>query len=161
MSLYHLYMVDGKTYWSIPTWKMFHGIAEKVDETYYKENYRFVFNIIKYICNNLPCPYCRKEASLIINRVNVETINTKDKFIIYIFNFHNVVNQKLRKKIFKKENLKIYKNSNIGQDILLFDKRFFKRYGGIRMFTQHIQQSQVQKTLRKQLNKLYPHLKKD
>tara|TARA_Y100000389_G_scaffold47363_2_gene42426 strand:+ start:3041 stop:3502 length:462 start_codon:yes stop_codon:yes gene_type:complete len=153
-------MVDGKSYWAIPTWKIFHGIAEKIDETYYNQNYKFVFGIIKYICNNLPCPYCRKEASFIIDRVKVDSVNTKERFKNYMFNFHNIVNQKLRKKVFSKEYLKNYEKVNIGQDILLFDKRFFRKYGGIRMFTQHITQNNVQKVLRRHFNTLYPHLKK-
>ena len=41
-------MVDGKSYWSIPTWKIFHGIAEKVDETYYNQNYKiFLFTDLR------------------------------------------------------------------------------------------------------------------
>ena len=40
-------------------WMFFHGIAEKVDETYYKNNYKDIFGIIHTICQNLPCPYCR------------------------------------------------------------------------------------------------------
>ena len=77
-----------------------------------------------------------------------------------MFNFHNIVNQKLRKKVYSKEYLKNYEKVNIGQDILLFDKRFFRKYGGIRMFTQHITQNKVQKILRRNFNTLYPHLNK-
>ena len=49
-------MIDGKSRWSIPTWYLFHGIAEKIDEQYYKENYFKVFQLFIIICNNLPCP---------------------------------------------------------------------------------------------------------
>ena len=51
-----------KARWSIPTWYLLHGIAEKIKEDYYKEHKEDIIKILKDICYNLPCPYCRKNA---------------------------------------------------------------------------------------------------
>ena len=56
-----------KERWSIPTWMLFHGLAEKIDEDYYKQNNKKVFDIINTICQNLPCPFCRVNATKYLN----------------------------------------------------------------------------------------------
>ena len=76
-----------KKRWSVPTWMFFHGIAEKVDETYYKNNYKDIFDIIRTICQNLPCPYCREHATdycktLTGNKINDESHDAKIGFIV-------------------------------------------------------------------------------
>ena len=76
-----------KTDWSIPTWFFFHGFAEKVDETYYNNNYKKCFNIIKEICCNIPCETCRLHATKKMNSTTDNMINTKEKLINYLFNF--------------------------------------------------------------------------
>ena len=100
-----------KKRWSIPTWMFFHGIAEKVDETYYKNNYKDVFDIIRTICQNLPCPYCREHATNYCKTLTDNKINSKEKLKNELFIFHNNVNKKLDKKIFNKSILKIFLSS--------------------------------------------------
>ena len=114
--------------WGNPTWIFFHGIAEKIDEKYYKNNHKEVFKLIRLICNNLPCPYCREHASNYCKLLTDHKINTKDKLKNELFIFHNNVNKKLKKKIFDKTILDKYKTIDIFKSYQLFDKQFYRTY---------------------------------
>jgi len=117
-----------KKRWSIPTWMFFHGIAEKVDETYYKNNYKDIFDIIRTICQNLPCPYCREHATSYCKTLTDNKINTKEKLKNELFIFHNYVNKRLDKKIFNESILNKYKTINIFKCFKWFDKHFYANY---------------------------------
>jgi hypothetical protein len=99
--------------WGNTIWYLFHGLLHKLnDEQFYnwKEDYIFIF---KSISNNLPCPECSADANNIIKKTNFKNINSKEDLIKYIFNFHNYVNKKLKKKEFNYEDLIIYEKINI------------------------------------------------
>ena len=81
-----------KAFWGTPTWYLFHSLAEKVNEEKYKKHYMIVWNFIKEICNALPCPYCKAHATNYVNGISILNINTKQKLITTLFNFHNDVN---------------------------------------------------------------------
>ena len=152
-------MIDGKSRWSIPTWYLFHGIAEKIDEQYYKENYFKVFQLFILICDNLPCPICRKEASTKIRKVNVHNINSKEKLKLFWFNFHNDVNIRLGKKLFTIEEIKKYEKIVMKKAMLWFDKNFFYNFRSYRVFTIPQQRNKLRTQLRREFNDLYKHLK--
>lgn len=151
-------MIDGKSRWSIPTWYLFHGIAEKIDEQYYKENYFKVFQLFIIICNNLPCPMCRKEASTKINKINVHNINTKEKLKLFWFNFHNDVNVRLGKRLFNMEEMKKYEKIVMKKAMLWFDKNFFYNFRSYKVFTIPQQRNKLRTKLRREFNDLYKHL---
>ena len=88
--------------WGTPTWNFFHTLAEKIDEDYYKSNYIKIYDIIKKICSNLPCPECTKHAQLYLKRIRPESLKNKEDFKNMLFNFHNEVNKRKRKPIFTK-----------------------------------------------------------
>ena len=50
------------TRWSHPTWYLFHGMAEQISDNFFNKNKKEVLNLYSDICNNLPCPYCRKQG---------------------------------------------------------------------------------------------------
>tara|TARA_Y100000389_G_scaffold64334_1_gene60388 strand:+ start:531 stop:989 length:459 start_codon:yes stop_codon:yes gene_type:complete len=152
-------MMDGKSRWSIPTWYLFHGIAEKMDEQYYKENYFKVFQLFILICENIPCPMCRKEASTKIRKVNVHNINSKEKLKLFWFNFHNDVNIRLGKKLFSMEGMKKYEKIVIKKAMIWFDKNFFFNFKSYRIFTIPQQRNKLRIQLRREFNDLYKHLK--
>tara|TARA_A100001011_G_C13782968_1_gene623908 strand:+ start:64 stop:480 length:417 start_codon:yes stop_codon:yes gene_type:complete len=106
---------------------LFHGMAEKIDDKFYKENKDQVLEIIKIICDNLPCPYCRKNASKYIKN-NMKNINTKEKFKHFLYVFHNDVNKKLKKKHFEKSILNKYKTINILTAYKWFNDKFYGEY---------------------------------
>lgn len=100
--------------WGNNTWYLFHTIAHKIKESSFLEIKDDLIFIVKNICSNLPCPECSKDATEKLNKVNFNTINTKEDFKLLLFNFHNAINKKLNKQLFKFEDLdEKYKNANI------------------------------------------------
>ena len=120
-------MSNTKKRWSVPTWMLFHGMAEKIDERFFKNNKEEVLNIIKMICDNLPCPYCRVNASKYIKKTMIN-VNTKEDLKIFLYTFHNHVNKKLKKKHFEKSILNKYKNINMLTAYKWFNNKFYGEY---------------------------------
>jgi len=83
---------DRKVTWGPPFWFFFHTIAEKVKEEKYTSISKELFNMIKQICANLPCPNCIAHATDYLSKINMNSINTKEKLKIMLLNFHNDVN---------------------------------------------------------------------
>ncbi len=123
-----------KTRWSVPTWVLFHGLAEKIDEDFYKANNEKVFNIVKIICQNLPCPYCRENSSKYLKKIKIKNIKTKEEFKNFLFTFHNHVNKKLKKKEFELSILNKYKLINMLKAYTWFDQNFYGSYSISRDF---------------------------
>lgn len=120
-------MSNTRKRWSIPTWMLFHGMAEKIDPIFYKNNKKDVLNIISVICDNLPCPYCRQNASQYLKK-NMKNIDTKEDLKLFLYRFHNDVNNKLKKKHFNVTILNKYKNINILHAYKWFDNKFYGEY---------------------------------
>jgi hypothetical protein len=129
---------DNRAYWGTPTWILFHTIAEKVNENYYNQNYMVIWNFIKDVCHNLPCPFCQSHAIKYVNSVNISQIKTKIGLKRVLFDFHNQANKNSRKKEESIEILKKYKNANTNNVFNHFETRFFKSYIGNRQFTDWI-----------------------
>ena len=125
---------NSKKYWGTPTWYLFHSIAAKINEEYYKNNYKMVWQFIKLVCSQLPCPYCRSHAMSYVNKINDTQVNTKEKLIDILYNFHNHANTNSGSKQYSKENLDLYKKANIQKMFNFFLSRFFKSYYGTRQF---------------------------
>jgi hypothetical protein len=92
-----------KQIWGNATWYLFHTLAYKL-----KPECAFelpaLFEIIKLICMNLPCPICQAHASDLINQADKSKVtSTKEKFKEFLFHMHNRVNFKLGNKIFTQE----------------------------------------------------------
>ena len=126
---------DGaKKYWGTPTWFLFHSIAARVSNLYYEKNFVKVWDFIKLTCSNIPCPYCRSHALNYVNNVQISKVNTKEKLIDLLYEFHNSVNKKNGKSLYKKEELETYKKANMQKIFNLFNQRFFKSYYQTRQF---------------------------
>ncbi len=120
--------INTRKYWGEPTWYLFHAIANNINETYYKNNYKECFQIIISICHNLPCPFCRDHAVNYINKRRDEDINNKEKLKRYLFDFHNHVNVNTGKHKFEFENIKKYDKIIMSSIINIFMTRFYKVY---------------------------------
>jgi hypothetical protein len=125
---------SGSKYWGTPTWYLFHSLAEKVNEEKYKKHYMIMWNFIKEVCAALPCPYCKAHATNYVNGISILNINTKQKLITTLFNFHNDVNLRTGKRTVGVEVLEKYKSSNLNKILELFYRRFFVSYIGRRHF---------------------------
>ena len=97
--------------WGNITWYLFHGIAEKIKEDKFLELKPSIISIIKLICSNLPCPDCADHATKFLNTINFDNIQNKNDFKIFLFKFHNMINSKINKPQFLKEDFdNKYKN---------------------------------------------------
>lgn len=97
--------------WGNVTWYLFHGIAEKIKEDKFLELKPTIISIIKLICSNLPCPDCADHATKFLNTINLDNIQNKNDFKIFLFKFHNMINSKTNKPQFSKEDFdNKYKN---------------------------------------------------
>lgn len=129
---------DSRAYWGTPTWYLFHTIAEKIDNNYYRNNYMIIWDFIGDICENLPCPFCKTHAVNFIKSININNIKTKEGLKKVLFDFHNTANRNARKKEVDISILNKYKMSNVNKIFILFEKRFFHSYIGTRQFTDWI-----------------------
>ena len=82
--------------WGPATWTIFHTLAEHMnDESIIPQ----LFNNIKQICMFLPCPECSKDATQMLNQIDINKIKSKQVFIDLLFVFHNMVNKKKHKRM--------------------------------------------------------------
>jgi hypothetical protein len=125
---------NSKKYWGTPTWYLFHSIASRINEEYYKNNFKIVWQFIKEVCSHLPCPYCRSHALSYVNKIDDVQVDTKEKLIDILYNFHNYANRNSGSEQYPKEKLDVYKKANIQKMFNLFLSRFFKSYYGTRQF---------------------------
>jgi len=120
---------SGKELWSIPTWYLFHGLAEKINVNFFNRERETILKFILLICRSLPCPICQQHATSYLKKEKfVQVIKTKEDLINFLYNMHNWVNKRLKKKEYKKSDLEMYKRINIKQCIKLWVQRFFRTY---------------------------------
>ena len=135
-----------KAYWGTPTWLLFHTLAEKANPEKYKKYYLVVWEFIKEVCGGLPCPYCKQHAVNYVNSISISSINTKEKLINKLFEFHNDVNVKTGKSKSNNVVLYKYKSANLNKILKLFLDRFFVSYIGRRQFDDWIKNKLKTKT---------------
>lgn len=100
--------------WGNITWMFFHTLAHQIKENKFFEIKNKVINIIFNTCNHLPCPICSEDSKNILKKSFRNNIKTKQHFIEFLRQFHNIVNIKLEKKTFSQDEIKdIYNNKNI------------------------------------------------
>jgi len=89
---------------------------------------------IKKICNNLPCPDCQSHASKFITSLDINQVTDKEKLKIYLLNFHNAVNTRLKKPLFSLDQLNMkYKNANTIAILNNFIKVWQHRNSNVRL----------------------------
>lgn len=129
---------DSRAYWGTPTWILFHTIAEKIDSNFYVNNYEYIWNFIKRICQNLPCPFCKNHAISYTNKISLNQVRTKEGLKLVLFNFHNYVNKSSNKSELDIGILNKYKLAKVNNVFTHFQNRFFISYLGTRQFTDWI-----------------------
>jgi len=139
--------------WGQPTWYFFHSFAEKINKDFYQKNAHECNNIIKQICNNLPCEFCTKHAKEFLKLHPLNKIKTKSEFKEYLFYFHNVVNLKTNKKEMNRSILKKYENSKFENIVKYFIQNFKKREYVTLNFNNQLQRQDIIKKIINWLNK--------
>jgi hypothetical protein len=142
--------------WGPIIWKFFHTIVESVNEDNYNKVYKELFQYIKSICNLLPCPQCSNHAKEYLKNVKDIHISTKNDFRNMLFNFHNDVNKRNNKVLFKIEDIEVYKRYSLVNCYNNFIKIFSKK-GNFNQINQSFQRKLIlQKYIKwMQVNKRY------
>tara|TARA_B100001093_G_C26770247_1_gene989799 strand:+ start:547 stop:1002 length:456 start_codon:yes stop_codon:yes gene_type:complete len=139
--------------WGNITWKFFHTIAERVNESKFPEIKHIMIKIIVNTCNNLPCPECKEHASNIIKQSYTNNIKTKKHYIEFLRQLHNIVNIKLNKKIYSDEEIKnMYINENLSEILFKFKSIYSKNQIAERMITHNLRKKQFLISLLNDLN---------
>ena len=94
--------MSSKKEWGNACWYLFHTLAYKLKENQEKEIPVLLDHILA-ICGNLPCPDCSNHATITLKRLNRRAVNSKEMFVKILFEFHNMVNKRIGKKQFTRE----------------------------------------------------------
>ncbi len=144
--------------WGNATWILFHSLAEQIKEESFNEERQGLINFVRNTCNFLPCPVCSAHASNVMSRAYTANIKTKDDFIEFLRQFHNIVNSTLNKPIMsEKEVSEKYKLARLKLIIDNFLKTLSVSYGNMKMLVHSFQR---QHYIRSQKSVLYRLLSK-
>lgn len=113
-------------HWGIPTWIFLHTLLAKVNPDKYDHIKTELLQYVTSICNILPCPTCREHASTYMKKIKIQMIPTLDSFKKLLFDFHNMVNLRLKKKMYSYDYLSIYNNLNFNVIFTVFIIEFTK-----------------------------------
>ena len=144
-------MNDKELLWGHYTWLLFHTLAEKIkEEEFLNEKDTLIF-YIKNICQVLPCPDCSSHATHLLKFYRYNVIKTKDDFKKFLFEFHNIVNEKRK---IKKEDISVldtYKKAILYKIIYAWNKVF--TVGGVnsRLLTDNMHRNRLKKDFIKYL----------
>jgi hypothetical protein len=142
--------------WGNITWSLFHNLAARVKEDKFSEVKDKLINIVISTCNNLPCPICMEHASNhILKRAYIGNIKTKEHFIEFLRQMHNIVNIKLHKKNYTIEEIKdMYLNENLGSIINNFFRIYSIQYHNMRLMANSMNRKIFLKKFANNLNEI-------
>jgi hypothetical protein len=101
-----------KHVWGNACWYLFHTLAEKLKPDCDEEIQTILFHF-KQVCFNLPCPSCTQHATETLQNAKLNNIKTRDDLKHFFLEFHNLVNKRLNKPIFTKNECdELYKKAN-------------------------------------------------
>lgn len=125
--------------WGKPTWYFFHTLAEKVKPEEFSNIRTDLLDIIYSICVNLPCPDCANHARTYLDKINFNTIQTKEDLKMMLFVFHNSVNQRKGYDMFTIDQLnELYGSSNTANIINNFLQTYLKKNASPRMMANEL-----------------------
>jgi len=81
-------------YWGPATWLFLHTLSYKIKEEHFLEVRSDMIKCFGIICNCLPCPDCQAHAKSFTKTFNFNKIQTRNDFIVLLWDFHNSVNKK-------------------------------------------------------------------
>jgi hypothetical protein len=132
--------------WGPAVWTLFHTLIEKLNPNAYPYVIPSMFNIIKRICQFLPCPDCSKDASNFLAKLKLSDYKTKDEFKNMLYLFHNWVSAKKRKPLFNYSFMDKYSKLNLVFVINNFIVKYNTK-GNMKLLTESFQRGFVIKEL--------------
>lgn len=109
--------------WGPSTWFFLHALCEKINESHYLLVKDALWNNIKELCANLPCPDCSQHATSYLSKIS--TPPTKIHLIHLMYLFHNDVNQRNGKPQFPAERLPQYRNIPLSLLFSIYKKAIY------------------------------------
>jgi hypothetical protein len=101
-----------KQLWGNSTWYIFHTLAEKLKPDCDSEIQTILYHF-KQVSFNLPCMDCAKHATDMMQNAKLDKVKTRDDLKQFFLEFHNIVNKKLNKPIFSRDECdKLYAKAN-------------------------------------------------
>ena len=98
-----------KSVWGPITWKLLHTLVLKIKDDISLAQLIELKNIITRIVSNLPCPYCTSHAVSYLSTFNFKNIQNISHLRLFMFQFHNNVNQSVNKPVITyEEHLQLY-----------------------------------------------------
>lgn len=94
--------------WGPAVWTLIHALTVRINDDAYAQVSLPLFKMIVNICKFLPCPECSADASNFLAKVHLSQLKSKPDLINTFYFFHNSVNSKKRKPLFKYSNLGVY-----------------------------------------------------
>ena len=142
-----------KMSWGEPTWFFFHTLAEKIGDEHFTKVKSDLLNFIFLISSNLPCPICSVHAIDYLKTNNFYNISTKEQLIIFLFNFHNDVNQRKNYPLYDYNNLKEkYSNAKIINIINYFLLHFKNNSKSNKMISEDFHRNRIILKLKNWIN---------
>ena len=120
-----------------------HTFAHKINEDDFYSVKEKMIEIFKSICFVLPCPYCQTHAKQFISNNDFARIKNKKDFIIMLWSFHNIVNQKTGKKQFNYDKLNMYEKAQFKNVIINFERVFMRPINNQRLLMDSLGRSRV------------------
>ena len=90
--------------WGKYTWILFHTLAEKIKDEEFENEKDNLISYIRRLCGVLPCSDCTMHATHMLNHYKYNHIKTKNDFKKFLFEFHNLVNNR---KEYKNQDIKV------------------------------------------------------
>ena len=99
-----------KSVWGPPTWRLFHCMAVKANDTMTPGQLEELKTLILRIVSNLPCPICSNHAISYFTKYSFKNIKTLSELRLFLCVFHNSVNVRTQKPTMTyEEHLLIYR----------------------------------------------------
>ena len=144
-----------KKVWGNSIWYLLHTLAEKINPENFIEQKNNLFETVKIICSNLPCPDCSEHAIKELKIVNIQNINDKTTFKIFLLEFHNRVNKRLNKQLFTLDELNTkYKTANLNGIIHNFNIVYNYPISNEKLMAHSFHRNSQNKQLNKYLNEI-------
>ena len=131
--------------WGPITWNLIHGLIEKLKEDKYV---RDLFFMLRLLVSNLPCPSCSQHAEIYLSRTIVEKLKTKKQLKDLFFMFHNNVNARTKKPLFKYDQLSKYEDVKLNEAFNKF-KSIYHTRGNMNLIMESFQRKMALQRLNK------------
>jgi hypothetical protein len=100
--------------WGEPTWTLMHWLAENVNDNHFNSERLNIITIISKILRTLPCSLCKNHASEYNKRYPLDKmVYTKEDLRLWLFYFHNTVNNRKKYNVESIDILNKYKSIHI------------------------------------------------